>query len=297
MHLFEKGKICLYSYYQRPRGTYYRWGFQSPPYPIQSWTNGINYYPDELHDKQEPLTFVLIHGSWADSSFWNGVTADLRMKGHTVYAPEYPGHGTDTNKDVSHAMMTTSIIDFIMANNLKNVVLVGHSFGGSLVQTVAQSVPDRIKRLVFLNAFVLKDGGMLSDEFPPPIQDAFEKLRQSSKDNTIMLSFPLFRETFTNLASLQQAQQIYSNVQPEPARPFHERLDLKKFYSLTLPRSYIYLSEDNVLPQGSSQYGWHPHMSSRLGLFRFLQAPGDHFSTILLEPGKIAQKLYQAGRD
>lgn len=45
----------------------------------------------------KPLTFVLVHGSWADSSFWQPVGAELTARGHIVYAPEYPGHGGDPN--------------------------------------------------------------------------------------------------------------------------------------------------------------------------------------------------------
>lgn len=250
-----------------------------------------------LHTKLQPLTFVLIHGSWADASYWDGIAAELRGMGHTVYAPEYPGHGIDPNKSVTHAMITKYIADFILANNLQHVVLVGHSFGGTLIQKVVELVPDRIKRLVFLNAFVLKDGQMAADEFPAKTVEAFQQLIKSSKDNTIMLPFPLFRETFVNLASLELAQHIYSKITPEPAAPLFEKLNLKKFYSLDIPKSYVNLTEDNALPLGSSEYGWHPHMSSRLGLFRYIQGNGDHISTAMTNPRMLAIKLYEAGRD
>lgn len=273
---------------------YYRALEEQQPYPMYASTF---YARGDTREKQPPLTFVLIHGAWADASFWDGIAAALRKKGHTVYVPEYPGHGSDPNKAVTHAVLTKSIADYIQSNNLHNVVLVGHSFGGSLVQTVAQLVPERLKRLVFLNAFVLNDGERVADEFPPTARETFQQLRQSSKDDTIMLPFPLFRETFVNLASLALAQQLYNKITPEPAKPFFEKLDLKKFYSLTLPKSYLYLTEDNVLPQGSNEYGWHPHMSSRLGLFRLIKAPGDHISTAKTEPERVAQKLYEAGRD
>lgn len=246
---------------------------------------------------QQPLTFVLIHGSWADTSFWDGVADELRQKGHIVYVPEYPGHGPDPNKNVTHTMLSQTIADYIYSRNLHDIVLVGHSFGGSLVQTVAQLIPGRIKRLVFLDAFVLKDGQMLADEFPPDVRQAFQQLRESSMDDTIMLPFPLFRETFVNLASLELAQQMYNKITPEPAKPFYEKLDLKRFYSLNIPKSYIFLTADNVLPQYSNEYGWHPHMSSRLGLFRFIIGQGDHMTTAKTEPRYLAQKIYEAGRD
>ena len=245
---------------------------------------------------QQPLTFVLIHGSWADAAFWNGIAAELRRKGHTVYAPEYPGHGKDPNKDVTHAMITRFLANYIMSNRLRDIVLVGHSFGGTLVQKVAELVPERIKRLVFLNAFVLKDGQSTADELPPQVRTQFEQLAAQSGNHTLMLPFPLYRDGFVNLTGLRTARQMYNRITPEPAKPLFEKLDLTKFYSLELPKSYVYLTEDNVLPQGGG-YGWHPHMSGRLGLFRLIKDRGDHMSTAKEEPARLAQRLYEAGRD
>ncbi|WP_246067310.1 alpha/beta fold hydrolase [Paenibacillus koleovorans] len=104
------------------------------------------------------LTFVLVHGSWADAHFWDGVAAVLRNQGNIVYTPEYAGNGTDPNKNVTHAMITKSVVDYIKHLNLHDFILVGHSFGGTVIQIVVEQIPDRIKRLVFWDAFVLKDG-------------------------------------------------------------------------------------------------------------------------------------------
>ena len=247
--------------------------------------------------KIQPLTFVLIHGSWTDASFWDGIAAELRAMGHNVHVLKYPGHDGDPNTNVQHAMLSRSVADYIVSHGLRDVVLVGHSFGGTIVQKTAELVPDRLKRMVFMDAFVLKDGESLIEEVPPQAQALFDQLRASSGNNTIMLPFPLFRETFANLATLEQARWLYDRIQPEPAGPLYEKLDLKAFYKLTTPRSYLYLTEDNVLPQGQPGYGWHPHMSSRLGLFRLLKSPGDHMSTARTHPRWIAWRLYEAGRD
>jgi hypothetical protein len=203
----------------------------------------------------QPLTFVLIHGSWADSSFWNGIAVELRKMGHTVYAPEYPGHGSDPNKAVTHAMISKSLVDFITSKIYTTSFLWDTALAVPWFKKWLSSLPDRIKRIVFYDAFVLNDGQMVADEFPPPAQEAFQQLRQSSKDDTIMLPFPLFRETFVNLAGLGLAKQMYLNISPEPAKPFYEKLDLKKFYSLNVPKSYLYFTEDNVLP---------PHTGSKV---------------------------------
>ncbi|NBC70149.1 alpha/beta fold hydrolase [Paenibacillus sacheonensis] len=267
-------------------------------YPPQPWqAHPAPYRHEPSRKKEQPLTFVLVHGSWADASFWDGVAAELRKQGHSVYVPEYPGHGADfMNTTATHAMMSKAVADDIEALDLHDVVLVGHSFGGSVVQKAAELVPDRLKRIVFIDGFVVKDGGTLADEFPPERIPIFSKLIADSKNNTLMLPFPFFRETFVNLASLELAKKIYAGTKPEPAGPLFEKLDLKKFYSLPTPKSYVYLTSDNVLPQGEG-FGWHPHMSSRLGLFRLIKGHGDHMTTFYTEPRKIAELLYEAGRD
>ncbi|MGO4110376.1 alpha/beta fold hydrolase [Paenibacillus sp. YAF4_2] len=245
---------------------------------------------------QQRLTFVLVHGSWADAHFWDGIAAALYRNGHSVYVPEYAGHGVDPNKNVTHAMVTKSVVDFITQLNLRDIILVGHSFGGTVVQKTAEQVPDRIKRLVFWDAFVLNNGESLADELPPQTRQGFEQLRASSKDDTIMLPFPLFRDLFVNTAPLEVAKQMYAVITPEPAKPLFEKLDLKVFYELPTPKSYVYFYQDNVLPQGEG-FGWNPHMSTRLGLFRLIVGDGDHMTDSRTGPAMVAQKLYEAGRD
>lgn len=174
--------------------------YKFPYHDYRIMPHGCYYSPALVSDEryrlpaQQRLTFVLVHGSWADAHFWDGVAAVLRSHGHAVYTPEYAGHGIDPNKDVTHAMITKSVVDFIMKLNLCNFVLVGHSFGGTVIQKVAEQIPDRIKRLVFWDAFVLKDGESVVDEFPAQMRKSFELLRAGSMDDTIMLPFPLFRD-------------------------------------------------------------------------------------------------------
>ncbi|MGE7770545.1 alpha/beta fold hydrolase [Viridibacillus arvi] len=273
-------------------------GYNFPPCYEGWWTCNSALESDERYflPAQQRLTFVLVHGSWADAHFWDGVAAVLRSQGHAVYTPEYAGHGKDPNKNVTHAMITKSVVDFITKLNLRNFVLVGHSFGGTVIQKVAEQVPNRIKRLVFWDAFVLKDGESVVDEFPAQMRQSFEQLRAGSMDDTIMLPFPLFRDFFVNTATLDEAKQMYLSVTPEPAKPLFEKLDLKAFYALSIPKSYLYFYQDNALPQGEG-FGWHPHMSIRLGQSRLIVGDGDHFTDSRTRPAMLAQKIYEAGRD
>lgn len=245
--------------------------------------------------KQDSITFVLIHGSWADASFWDNTAAELKKQGHTVHAPEYAGHGKLYNPSVKHEDIVKSVTDYITSKKLTNIVLVGHSFGGTVIQKVAEQVPDRISRLVFFDAFVPLDGQSLSDQLPPELQKVFGQLAEASGNGTITMPFTIFREGFVNTASESLAKSIYKNAKPEPGSPLVQKLDLKKFYSLNIPKSYLYLTSDTVTPQGE-KYGFHPAQSSHLGQFRLIIGEGDHMTTAYAQPGYLAQKLYEAAR-
>ena len=95
-------------------------------------------------------TFVLLHGSWHGGWAWEPTAWCLRELGHTVYAPTYPGHWPGVNRaGITHDDYVRAVTDFIEQRDLRDVVLVGHSFGGSVVSRVSQEIPGRLKRLVF----------------------------------------------------------------------------------------------------------------------------------------------------
>ena len=239
-------------------------------------------------------TFVLVHGAWHDGSAWQAVIDHLEAKGHQAFAPMIAGHGKDVNKNVNHAQCTRSIADYIIDKDLTNIVLLGHSFGGTIITKVAEAIADRIKLLIFLDAFVLNDGESLEDNIPPDYQTLFSRQASESEDNTVMLAFDVWREAFINDADLKLAKSSYAQLSSQPYQPLVDRLDLKKFYSLLIPKSYLYCSEDIVLPHG--EWGWHPKMSNRLGLFRFVQMPGSH-EVMFSNPAGLAEKIVEVGRD
>lgn len=240
-------------------------------------------------------TFVLVHGAWHDGSAWNEAIEQLEAKGHQAFAPTIAGHGKGVNKYVNHAQCTQSIVDYIVDKDLSDIVLLGHSFGGTITMKVAEAISDRIRRLIFLNAFVLNDGESLTDNTPPNSQALFDALARESDDNTITMPFEIWREAFLNDADLELARSSYAQLSPEPYQPWIDKLDLKQFYSLPIPKSYLYCTEDNVLPQGE-QWGWHPRMSNRLGLFRLVQMLGSH-EVMFSNPVGLAEKIIVAGRD
>ena len=238
--------------------------------------------------------FVLVHGSWHDGSAWKQVADQLDAAGHHVTAPTIAGHGKDADRDISHDDCVRSIVDHIVDSDLEDVVLVGHSFGGTVIARVAGEIPERIRRLVFWNAFVPEDGNALTDEIPPHYQELFESLANASGDNTVALPWPIWREAFINDADQELARSSFETLSPEPYRCFTDKLDLDGFYASKIPRSYLNCTEDIALPPG--KWGWHPRFSARLGLCRLVQMPGSH-EVMFTNPTLLAQKIVEAGRD
>jgi pimeloyl-ACP methyl ester carboxylesterase len=239
-------------------------------------------------------TFVLVHGAWHDGSAWNAVIKHLEAKGHQAFAPTIAGHGKGANKNVNHAQCTRSIVDYIVGKDLTDIVLVGHSLGGTIIAKVTEAISARIRRLVFFAAPILKDGERAIDILPPHYQTSFSTIANESKDNTVMLPFEIWREAFLNDADLELARSSYAQLSPSPYQPLVDNLDLKQFYSLPIPKSYLYCTEDTSLPQG--EWSYHPRLSNRLGLFRLVQMPGGH-EVMFSNPIDLAEKIIVAGRD
>jgi pimeloyl-ACP methyl ester carboxylesterase len=239
-------------------------------------------------------TYVLVHGACHDGSAFDRVVDRLREHGHTAYAPTVAGHGKNADKRVTHAESVQSVLDYILARELTDFVLVGHSYGATIIAKLAEVMPERVRRLVFFSGLVLNDGETMLELFPPATREVLAQLAAASSDNTVTLPFDFFRETFINDADLETARRAYHRLSSEPFGQLQETLDFKRFYTLEIPRSYLIGTEDTVMPPG--EWGWHPRLSSRLGTYRLVQMPGSH-ELVFSNPVGLADKIVEAGRD
>lgn len=157
--------------------------------------------------------------------------------GHKVHTPNLPGHGKDKNKSVKHTDYVKSVVNYVKERNLKDFVLVGHSFGGTVISKVAEQIPDRIKRLVFMDAFVLADGNSVADEIPAEGKQLWTELTKKSKDHAIQLPFPIWRETFMNNADLSLAKKFMKQSRQNLLDHSLRSLISLNFISQTFPKA------------------------------------------------------------
>src|SRR6516164_2452295 len=99
-------------------------------------------------------TLLLVHGSWHDGGCWSAVGRRLRGLGVPCLTPTLAGHRAGDNREgVTHTDYVRSVVDILDATS-DPVVLVGHSFGGSVISRVAEVRSERCHRLIYYSAFV-----------------------------------------------------------------------------------------------------------------------------------------------
>ena len=238
-------------------------------------------------------TFVMIHGSWHGGWAWQEVVRHLLDKGHSAEAPTLPGHGPQAMRlGIAHHDCVRAVVAYIEQHGLENVVLVGHSFGGSVIQKVAEEVPDRIERTVFLDALIVEDDHCVFDELPADYVALFTQLAGASSDNTMLIPWEIWRDNFIQDAPEPVAWSLWEQLSPEPNQVNLDKLCLQRFYSLAIPKSFIHCRHDKALPPGC----FHPRMSSRLGAFKLLEMDGSH-EVMFTRPEELADKIVEASFD
>jgi pimeloyl-ACP methyl ester carboxylesterase len=114
-------------------------------------------------------TFLLVHGAWHSGRCWDRVVPRLESAGHRVLAPSLTGYGDKAHllgPEVGLGTHVGDVVGLIEDERLDDVVLVGHSYAGLVISSVANEVPERIGHLVFLDAMVPEDGETAADVLP-----------------------------------------------------------------------------------------------------------------------------------
>jgi pimeloyl-ACP methyl ester carboxylesterase len=236
--------------------------------------------------------YVLVHGAWQSGPLLEPTAALIRAQGHEVFLPTLAGNRPGDSKHIGLEDAVQSLIDFFVEHELNDVILVGHSYSGMVITGVADRIPDKLRRVVYWNAFVPNDGESLNDLAPPLHREAFEKGVQP--DGGFMLPFEIWRENFLNDAPLELARSTYEKLNSQPWGTLNDPIRLSKNPAeMDIPKSYLNCTEDIAMPHSMP---WHPRLSEKLGFFRLIQAPGSH-ELCFSSPELLAKKIVEAGRD
>jgi pimeloyl-ACP methyl ester carboxylesterase len=182
-------------------------------------------------------TFVIVHGAWSAAWAWKRMRPLLRGRGHEVHTPTHTGLGERSHLAHPGIDLETHVADVravLEFEDLRNVVLVAHSYGGMVARVVADREADRIAKLVYLDAFVPRDGESCLGLHPPAMRERALALAASQGEGWRLppnpmppdtdpadLAWAVPRRVMQPLKTVQQAARLGRGVE-------------------RLPRTYIY---------------------------------------------------------
>jgi pimeloyl-ACP methyl ester carboxylesterase len=208
-----------------------------------AWASGVQTAFAEETAKSAPKTFVFAHGSWHGGWCWARVVERLRAQGHVCYTPSYTGMSERAHllsKDITIDTFIEDIIGVFQANDLSDVILVAHSFGGIPTLGVADRIPEKIKHLVFLDSNLLESGKTAFSSYPA--KDVADRIAAAEAANG-GLAVPAPKK-LTPVWGFTEGSADYDWVMrrltPHPLRSYQTPLILKNPIGNNLPRTYVH---------------------------------------------------------
>ncbi len=209
-------------------------------------------------------TFVLVHGAWHGGWCWKHVARRLRAQGHDVYAPTLTGLAERAHllsRAVDLDTHVRDIVELLRYEELTDVVLCGHSYGGMVITGVADQAAERIRSLVYLDAFVPADGQSVFDLQRPERIATFREEAQTKGAGWLLPPVPAAR------FKVKPENQPWVDRQctPHPLACFEQKLRLSGAYAGISRRSFIkagaYVPSpfDAVLERLRNDKAWRVH--------------------------------------
>jgi pimeloyl-ACP methyl ester carboxylesterase len=184
-------------------------------------------------------TFVLVHGGWQGGWSWRRVIHHLRADGHEVVAPTLTGLGESAHLLGCVNGLDTHVNDVLGAieyEDLEDVVLVGHSYGGVVTTAVAEVVAQKLSHLVYLDAWVPKDGQRMFDLMS---QERAESYREAARVSGEGVGIPPLPIGAFAIADEEDARWFASKLVLQPLKTFEGPVRLSSEAAGRLPRTYI----------------------------------------------------------
>ncbi|MBT1687629.1 alpha/beta fold hydrolase [Dawidia soli] len=237
-------------------------------------------------------TYVLVHGAWQAPYVWDAVRADLVNKGNKVVIVQLPGHGDDNTPPLNLTLdvYSNKVIEAVSEVNGK-VILVGHSMGGMVVTTVAEKIPTRIHKLVYIAAFLPASGQALTDlAYSDPDSQLGPALVPSADKLTLDVLNNKVTDLFVSDGSPADKKRVIENYRAEPAIPFTNKVTLTDNHFGTVSKVYIKTLHDVVISPG-----FQDRMIARAGIKAVYQLDTSH-SPFLAKPHEVSALLLEIAK-
>lgn len=192
---------------------------------------------------QSPKTaapvYVLVHGAWHGGWCWQRVSSILRGNGAIVYTPTLSGLGEHRNTlspVVNLETHITDIVNLIEMEDLHDVILVGHSYAGAVIEGVADRIPQRLRKLVFLDPVLVESGQSVLSAINAPSVTA-DVTKSAAKDGG--LTIPAWPVSIFGIKDSADARWVEQRLTGQPFRTFTQKLTLGHPLGNHLPLIFI----------------------------------------------------------
>jgi|SRR5690606_2280984 len=228
--------------------------------------------------KHQPRTYLFVPGAWDGGWDYAKIDSIFREKGDIVYRPTLTGLGERVhlaNANINLTTYITDIVNVIKFENLHNIILIGHSFGGMVISGVAEQVPDRISQLVYLDAMVPNDGESAKDV----CGELWEELMVPFiKDSVMLYPFGTTKNT-------------YPTDVPQPIKTFTEPLQISNPLVEHIPTVFISMTQNGKI--GNEKMGYSRAKSRNWKIYTF---EGGHYA-MREQPENLVKKLEEILND
>ncbi|KQS26666.1 alpha/beta fold hydrolase [Dyadobacter sp. Leaf189] len=227
-----------------------------------------------LAQEHKPRTFLLVHGAWSGGWDYAKVDSIFKTKGDIVYRPTLTGLGERVHlasADVNLSTYIADIVNVIRYENLHDVILVGHSFGGLVISGVAEQVPDRISQLIYLDAMV-PDNGQSARDVCGPLWE--------------QVMVPFIKDGFMQYPFGKASGQIPGDV-PQPIKTFTESLEITNPQAKRIPSAFIVMTKNGQSNPLNDQMGLN---KARARGWKIFAMEGGHYA-MREQPDALVRKL------
>jgi len=194
-------------------------------------------------------TFVLIHGAAHGGWCWYKVVAALEKHGHTVLAPDLPGHGKDKTPVAEVTLQRyVDCVCALLDAQREPVILVGHSMGGRIITQVAEERPDRITYLVYVAASIPQNGQSLVNN-PEPDRESVSLANMvvSPDQRSFIFRETALKEAFYEDCTAEDIALAKLLLVPQPMAPVTTPVSTSAAKWGRVPRIYIECLRDRAM--------------------------------------------------
>ncbi len=231
-------------------------------------------------------TFVLIHGAWHGGWCWKKVVPILRDAGHEVYAPTLTGLGERAHlltPDIDLTTHVNDILGVLECEDLQQVILVGHSYGGMVISGAAERAAARLAQLVYLDAFFPESGKAVADYGPGAL---LEQLAQARGDGwRLAHTWMSTTEEFFNVTDPVDLAWVNPRLGDQPLKTFLQPVQLPADAGRSLVRTYIQTTHSPLFEEAAER--------ARQAGFRYAELFSAGHDAMVTQPVELARMLIE----